>query len=75
MENQMFKVCLLCASEPDMLKMETIQCDHAVLKNVPSINIKLFCLPEMLTRKINNRDIQEYFKIEFETIRKNKRQK
>ena len=34
-----------------------MQCDHAVLKNIPLINTKLFCIPEMLTRKINNRAI------------------
>lgn len=34
---------------------ETIQSDGAVLKSVPSINVKRFCLPEMLMRKINSR--------------------
>ena len=46
-----------CASEPDAPEMETIQREHAVLKKVPLINTKLFCLPEMLTRNINNRVI------------------
>lgn len=49
----MLKMLLLCASKLDTLKMETIQCAHAVLKNVPLINIKL-----LFIRNVNEENKQ-----------------